>query len=217
MLLINTPIKLLMKKLLLIALGLLACLSTVTAQGKWELKKDENGIQVYTRKAAKGNIKELRVTCELNATKTQLVNTLQDINGYNSWVYSNRKSTILKMVNPQNIIYYTQSHLPWPIKDRDLVVELAILPGANVLNIQAKSLPDYLPPNNSYIRVPYSLAVWKVTEVTENRLKVDYTFSVDPGGSIPSWIVNATLTIGPFNSFVKLKEILKEQKVAAIN
>jgi hypothetical protein len=217
MLYFNTPLKLFMKKLLLLAVLLLIGLSPVIAQGKWDLKKDEGGIQVYTRKAAKGNIKELRVICELDATKAQLINTLENINDYNSWVYSNKKSTVLKMITQQNIIYYTQSHLPWPIKDRDLIVELNINAGADVLNIQAKSLPDYLPKNNSYIRVPYSLAQWKVTQGADNKLDVDYTFSVDPGGSIPSWIVNATLTIGPFNSFVKLKEILKSQKVAVIN
>jgi len=205
------------KKILLLAGILLVGYSTGIAQGKWDLKKDENGIQVFTRKAAKGNIKELRVVCELDATKMQLINMLQNISDYDSWVYSNKKSTILKMVTPQNIIYYTQSHLPWPIKDRDLVIELTINPIGDVLNIQAKSLPDYLPKEKEYIRVPYSLATWKVTQGANNKLKVDYTFSVDPGGSIPSWIVNATLTIGPYNSFAKLKEILKAQKATVLN
>jgi hypothetical protein len=201
-----------MKKKFFIFSFLLFGLSASMAQGKWELKKNENGIEVFTRKAAKGNIKELRVVCELDATKVQLINMLEDIGDYNSWVYSNKKSTVLKTITPQNIIYYTESHLPWPIKDRDLIIELNITPTPDVLNIVAKSLPAYLPQNNNYIRVPYSLAQWKVTQAPNNQLKVDYTFSVDPGGNIPSWLVNATLTIGPYNSFLKLKEILKAQK-----
>jgi START domain len=201
-----------MKKSLFIFNLLLFGLSTGMAQGKWELKKNENGIEVFTRKAAKGNIKELRVVCELDATKAQLISMLENISDYNSWVYSNKKSTVLKTINPQNIIYYTESHLPWPIKDRDLIIELNITPNPDVLTVVAKSLPSYLPQNNNYIRVPYSLAQWKVTQGSDNRLKVDYTFSVDPGGNIPSWLVNATLTIGPYNSFLKLKEILKAQK-----
>lgn len=181
------------------------------AQGKWELKKNENGIAVYTRKAAKGNIKELRVVCELNTTQDQLINTLQNIAGYSDWVYSNKKSVILSRPDAQSIIYYTQSKLPWPIKDRDLVVELNIKKDPESLAIEARSLPLYLPDKDGYIRVPYSLALWKVTAATANRLKVDYVFSVDPGGSIPSWLVNATLTIGPYNSFVKLREVLKKK------
>jgi hypothetical protein len=201
-----------MKKSLFISCLLLCWSSFLMAQGKWELKKDENGIAVYTRKAAKGNVKEIRVLCELDATKEQLISTIQDIDNYTNWVYSNKKSTILKTADPQNIIYYTQSHLPWPIKDRDLVLNLNINPSGEVLNIVVKSIPDYLPVNDKYIRVPYSQALWKVTQTAGNKLRVDYTFSVDPGGSIPSWIVNATLTIGPYNSFVKLREVLKAKK-----
>ena len=114
MLCFNTPVKSFMKKILLAA-GLIG-FSPVIGQGKWELKKDEDGIQVFTRNAAKGNIKELRVVCELDATKAQLINTLENISDYNSWVYSEKKSTVLKIINQQNIIYYTQSHLPWPYR-----------------------------------------------------------------------------------------------------
>jgi len=180
------------------------------AQGKWELRKNQDGIAVYTRKAAKGDIKELRVVCELNTTEERLISTLRNIDGYNKWVYSNKRSEILKKPDAQSIIYYTQSQLPWPIKNRDLVVELNIKREAEVLNIEAKSLPSYLPEKEGYIRVPYSLALWNVTPNGLNGLKIDYTFSVNPGGSIPSWLVNATLTVGPYNSFVKLREILKQ-------
>jgi hypothetical protein len=149
------------------------------------------------------------VLCELDVTQAQLISVILDIGNYNSWIYSNKKSAIIKIEGPGKIIYYTQSHLPWPIKDRDLVVELNMNETPELLTIQVKSIADIMPKNPDYIRVPYSLATWNVTPITNNKLKVDYTFSVDPGGSIPAWIVNATLAIGPYNSFVKLKELLK--------
>jgi hypothetical protein len=198
-----------MKKELSLFMILIFGLSTAFAQNSWELKKNENGIEVYTRNASTGNLKELRVLCKLDATKDELISTLQDIANYGQWVFSNKKSVILKTLNPQKIIYYTQSHLPWPIKDRDLIIELDINSTPDVLNIQAKSIPNYLPQNSDYIRVPYSLASWHVTQAPDNKLKVDYTFSVDPGGNIPVWLVNATLAVGPYNSFVKLRELLQ--------
>ncbi|MDB5010964.1 MAG: hypothetical protein JWR67_3802 [Mucilaginibacter sp.] len=180
-------------------------------QGKWEQKINENGIQIFTRKPLSGNLKELRVVCELACSKAQLIKTLQDINNYPNWVYSTKITNLLKVVSPQQIIYYSVSRLPWPLKDRDLIVELSIIPSteSNLFEIQAKSLPDFLPRNTNLIRVPYSSALWKVIIVNDHLLKVDYTFSVDPGGSIPVWLVNSTLAIGPYNSFLKLKERLK--------
>ncbi|MEO6977367.1 MAG: hypothetical protein ABI113_03280, partial [Mucilaginibacter sp.] len=105
-----------MKKLCL-ALLLSMTLCPIMAQGAWQLKKNDNGIFVYTRTPASGNLKELRVVCEFDATKTQLIATLQDIDHYKDWVYSSKKTEILKTPSPQKTIYYTQSRLPWPIKD----------------------------------------------------------------------------------------------------
>jgi hypothetical protein len=201
-----------MKKKQFLFILLLIGFKTAIAQGKWELRRNENGISVYTRRAATGNLKELRVVCELIATKTQLINTIEDIGNYSSWVYSNKKSYILKTLSPGKIIYYTQARLPWPLRDRDLILELTVNPSPDVLNITVKSVPEYLPKNDDYVRVPYSLALWKVVQETDNKLKIDYTFSVDPGGNIPVWIVNATMAIGPYNSFVRLREVLKDAK-----
>jgi hypothetical protein len=200
-----------LKKALLVLGFLTISILPGFSQGKWELKKSENGIEVYTRTPLTGNLKELRVVCELATTKTQLIKVLQDIKHYNNWVYSTRKTNLLRIVNPQQIIYYSVSHLPWPLKDRDLIVELSILPDsvANRFQIQAKSLPDYLPQNPDFVRVPYSLALWKVVVVNDHMLKIDYTFSVNPGGSIPAWLVNTTLSIGPYNSFMNLRSVLK--------
>jgi len=200
------------KKALFTIIILITSLSAAFSQGKWELKRNENGIQVFTRTPLTGNLKELRVICELTTTKGQLIKTLQDIKHYDDWVYSTRKATLLKTVSPQQILFYSVSHLPWPIKDRDLIVQLTVIPDstANRFEIQAKSLPDYLPKNPDLIRVPYSLAVWRVIIVDDHTLKVDYTFSVNPGGSIPAWLVNATLAVGPYNSFMGLRNELKK-------
>jgi hypothetical protein len=184
------------------------------SQGKWELKRNDNGIEIYTRKPLTGDLKELRVVCEFTGTKAQLIKTLLDIQHYKNWVYSTKKNVLLKTVNSQQLIYYAVSHLPWPIKDRDLIVDLSILPDSvnnNQFRIQAKSIPDYLPQNPDLIRIPYSQALWKVIVVNDHTLKVDYTFSVNPGGSLPSWLVNSTLSIGPYKSFTALRDLLKNE------
>src|SRR5476649_2236533 len=85
-------------------------LSAAFSQGKWDLKRNENGIQVFTRTPLTGNLKELRVICELTTTKAQLIKTLQDIKHYDDWVYSTRKTAMLKAVSPQQIIFYSVSH-----------------------------------------------------------------------------------------------------------
>jgi len=190
-------------------------LTAASAQDKWELRRNEDGITIYSRQSADGKLVELRLLCQLDATPEELIKQLLDINSYTSWVYSNRKSAIIKKVNDRDIIYFTESHLPWPIQDRDLVVELNIepvtTPNATQI-ILVKSVDGILPPKRHFIRVPYSLVTWRITPVPGNKVNIDYTFSLNPGGSIPKWLVNMTITTGPFKSFVKLRELLKAER-----
>jgi len=190
-------------------------LTAASAQDKWELRRNEDGITIYSRQSPDGKLVELRLLCQLDATPEELIKQLLDINSYTNWVYSNRKSAIIKKVNDHDIIYFTESHLPWPIQDRDLVVELNIepvtTPNATQI-ILVKSVDGILPPKRHFIRVPYSLVTWRITPIPGNKVNIDYTFSLNPGGSIPKWLVNMTITTGPYKSFVKLRELLKVER-----
>ncbi|WP_183575217.1 START domain-containing protein [Mucilaginibacter sp. X5P1] len=190
-------------------------LTAASAQDKWELRRNEDGITIYSRQSPDGKLVELRLLCQLDATPGELIKQLMDIDSYSSWVYSNKKSGIIKRVNDHDIIYFTEAHLPWPIQDRDLVVELNIEPTTSPNAQQiilVKSINGILPPKKHFIRIPYSVVTWRITPVPGNKINVDYTFSLDPGGSIPRWLINLTLTTGPYKSFVKLRELLKAER-----
>lgn len=181
----------------------------VNAQDNWELRRNENGITIYSRRIDK--IVELHLLTEFNTTVDDLIAQLENIPNYVNWVYGNKRTGIIKKISDHDIIYFTEAHLPWPIADRDLVVELSVTPATatNPLTIIAKSIQGILPPKPHFIRIPYSVATWHITPIGSNKLKIDYTFSLDPGGSVPAWLVNMTIATGPYKSFLKLKDILK--------
>lgn len=176
------------------------------------MRRNENGITIYSQR--QGKIVKLHLITEFDATPATLEAELKNISNYTSWVYGNKRSGIIKKVNDHDIIYFTEAHLPWPIQDRDLVIELNIKPATATepLTITAKSIDGILPPKKHFIRVPYSLAIWRIIPIPGNKIKVDYIFSLDPGGSIPGWLVNLTIAKGPYQSFLKLGDILKSKK-----
>jgi hypothetical protein len=187
---------------------------TANAQDTWELRRDENGIKIYSRRPGDGRVVELRLQTRFDATPEKLISKLMDINDYANWIYGSKRAGIIKRVNDHDIIYFTEAHLPWPIQDRDLVTELTITQATATtpLTVQAKSIQGILPPKPHFIRVPYSLATWHITPDGNNKINIDYTFSIDPGGSIPGWLVNMTIASGPYKSFLKLGEMLKSNK-----
>jgi hypothetical protein len=68
---------------------------------------------------------------------------------------------------------------------------------------------DYLPVEESIVRVKYSKVSWIVTPLNDSRFKAEYRLQMDPGGSIPAWLLNLFISKGPFESFTKLKEEIK--------
>ncbi|PSR52732.1 hypothetical protein AHMF7605_03930 [Adhaeribacter arboris] len=183
-------------------------------QGNWELRRNENGIAIYSRKLTDVSFKQIKVECELPGTTSQLLKILRDVPHHPDWVYATAKASLIKKKNENNYIYLTETDMPWPVADRDLVAETIIYPitKAGHLYVEVKSLPEYVPVNKDFIRIPFSEATWDIFPLPGNKLKITYTFSINPGGAIPTWLVNATVVTGPYNTFMKLRKILNESQ-----
>ncbi|MFT2008788.1 START domain-containing protein [Pontibacter sp. 13R65] len=204
-----------MRKVFLLAVLLLQLIITneLVAQDNWELKKDENGIKIYTRKLAHEKLKEIKVVSELQGTPEQLVAIIMDVNNLKNWVYGIKESRLLKKIDNSSVIYYNVADLPWPVSDRDMVLQLTVKkdPATKQTYIQSKSLDDYMPHQKGKVRVPYSSSSWKISPLTDTTLIAEYVFGVNPGGSLPAWVVNTVATTGPYNSFEALRKLMEDQ------
>lgn len=174
----------------------------------WRLEKDKNGIQVYSRHLDGSRLKEIRVDCELTASLSQLVAFLSDVDQYSQVVYKNKSARLLRRVSETEFYYYSESEMPWPATNRDLVIHLrfAYDPASKMLQIHTSSVPDMVPPKEGLVRVAFWQAAWNVRSLADNKMHINYTFQVDPGGTLPSWLINATAAIGPYQSFLNLRE-----------
>ncbi|WP_181306541.1 START domain-containing protein [Rufibacter sp. XAAS-G3-1] len=180
------------------------------AQENWELQKNQDGIAVYTKQLENASVKQIKVVCELPGTTANLVNLLKNVEHHSDWVYLNRKTTLLKRKSENALIYYTEADMPWPLDDRDLVVEATFSPITknNTARVEVRSLSGFLPVKKGFVRIPSSLATWEITQLPGNKIKVEYLFTVNPGGSVPAWLVNATVAVGPHKTFQNLRGIL---------
>jgi len=199
-----------MKKILLLLALICGTCAMVHAQTAWELKKDEDGIKVYTGIAPGTHIRAVKVTCLLNTSMSALVALLMDANAHEQWVYSTKRSYMVKQLTPASMIYYSEISMPWPLSNRDVVVEMDISqqPATNVLTVTANAVAQYVPVNKSKVRITHSEVSWRVTPIGNNQLSVEYTGLGDPGGEVPAWLANSFSTKGPFETFKKLKTLV---------
>jgi len=186
--------------------------SLLRAQDDWRLKTDKDGIAVYTKLFPDSKFKAIRVDVELDATLSQLVAVILDVNTGAEWVYSTKSSVLLKQVSPSELYYYSEVSIPWPAANRDFIAQLKAVqdPHTKVVTIYGPVFPDYLPEKKDIVRVRHSEGKWVITPVGSHHVKVEYTLRADPGGDLPAWLVNMFVTKGPYESFRKLKEQLKK-------
>src|ERR1700753_3521037 len=110
------------KKLLLLII--LVCGSISGFSQGWQLIKDQDGIKVYTRRQENEKFKEVRADFELNASEDQLISMLQNISHQKDWSYGTKRTFLIKKKSRDTLIYYSEVSLPWPLSNRDLVIEL---------------------------------------------------------------------------------------------
>lgn len=179
-------------------------------QNGWTLEKDKNGIQVYSRRLSKSKLKEVKVTCELNATMPQLVAFISDIDHYKDAVYRVAEAYLVKRMSDREFYYYSETEMIWPVLNRGLAIrmEFDMNHATRTLRIRGSNAPELAPPKKGVVRIPHWHSLWTVQEINDKRLRIDYTFAVDPGGELPIWLVNSLIAIGPYQSFAKMEKLL---------
>ena len=184
------------------------------SQQNWELKTDKEGIKVYKSADSRSKFDQLKLECSVNASVSSLVAVLLDITNYPQWVYHTRKSTLLKKVSDQELFFYEQIESPFGASDRDLVVVIKIYQDqdSKIVHVTVTSVPDYIPQKKGFVRVPMSDEKWRITPVTKDLCKIDYHLEIDPGGSVPAWLVNQFSQKGPYESFRQLRKQVEAEK-----
>jgi hypothetical protein len=195
--------------IMLVLVGLLVVLP-VFGQKDWSLVCNENWIKIYKSDMSSSSYKRIKVECTIEGTIDKLVRVLNDVNNHKNWIYNTKDAHIIKRVNSSEYYYYTETTLPWPMQNRDAVVHIKFQrENSKTLNIVAAGEPDYMPLVAGKVRVPKSANTWQVTVPEPNKLNIIYIFEAEPGGHIPPWLVNTFVNKGPYESFRRLAELLK--------
>lgn len=190
-------------------LMLLFCLKLSVASGQtiWKLNTEKEGIKIYTGKVADSKIKAIKVECELNVSSEQLVALLMDVNASTDWVYHTKTCLLVKQVSPFELYYYSEISLPWPAADRDFVAHLTVTqdPATKTTTVTGPVVSGFVPVKKGIVRVVHSDGKWVITSIGTDQIRVVYTIHTDPGGDLPSWLVNMFATEGPLQIFRNLK------------
>lgn len=175
----------------------------------WHLVRAARGIQVYTAPAGNSGLKYVKVTAVLRGSLEKVQAVFRQIDQQKDWVYKTRKAYLLKQISPNELWYYTETSLPWPLSNRDAVIRMKLeAQGQHQLAITQEGVPSAAPLHTGVVRVPHLEGKWLFRVQREGQLSVEYYLDVDPGGALPAWVVNLFVTKGPFETLVQLQRLI---------
>jgi len=182
----------------------------------WELAKEDkkNEIEVYTRRVEASNFKEYRAVMKVKTSLSSLVALVDDISACHSWIDTCREGRLLKRISPKETYNYTINDAPWPVSDRDAAVLNTISqdPKNRIVTIKIEGVPEYIPPQKGLVRVKMIKGYWQFTPLENSCTKVVYQVHNDPGGDLPSWLVNSVAVSQPYNTLLNMKKIVSHPK-----
>ncbi len=186
----------------LLFLSLLTQFAITNAQDQWALAKDKDRIQIFTRKLDHQKVKEFKAITYTSKTVDELERILDDVQHYPNWVYSVSKGKLIDKKGNNRTLYYSLD-LPWPVSDRDLVIQ-SIKTKDNGLRYDMTAIQGKIDEKSGFVRMVNAYGSWQFIP-EKDKVKIVYQFYGDPAGSIPAWMINMMLVDGPFETLMKLR------------
>jgi hypothetical protein len=200
--------------LILILLLFLCSIVTIgSAIAQWELVKDEDGIKVFLKRVPDSKIKEFKGVTNINSSLDSILAVLYDIDACPKWVHNCKYAIKLTEISFNESYIYQVINFPFPVRDRDLILKTVMTqnPETKDVTIKLNSAPDYIAETKNF-RIQKSTGYYSFKPLPDGTVEVTWQHYTDPGGGVPTWIVNSLILATPFKTLKNLKKLVHEQK-----
>lgn len=169
-------------------------------------------MKIYYRKTS--DVHELKLATTLNASLSGVAQILDEVQYFPKWGYKISETRLVKRISPTEMIYYARVDFPWPLSDRDLVLHTKLHQDPEHRTITSTSVAEsgHVPEYKGIVRMHKANTKWTVRPGSGNNLQLEYYLYSDPGGSLPDWVVNLALDMGPRETINRMRETLKEPR-----
>lgn len=182
----------------------------LSAQKDWQLRKNENGINVYTREIKDKNVVEFKTSTVINANINKIFDIVRNTDKSVDWIPHLIYAKDLE-IQQNKYISYQQIKMPVGFENRDIVLENEVKrnkPG--IIKIVITACPERLKKKNGFVRVEDAKGFWYFKYINENKTYVMYQFYSDMQGNLPLWLENMFIVNLPYEMLLNLKKLSKK-------
>ena len=189
-----------------------------TKFGEWVTVSELDGITGYTRSTSLTSVDEVKAVGTVDAPVPVIEALVRDISAQPEYMF---KCTEAYRITPpgeeittDRFYAYNRTGMPWPADDRFGValVEYTIDRETGAIHIAAREAPVEMKnePGNA-VRMPLVRMTFVITPIGENRSEVLYQVLADPGGNLPSFIVNLFSRNLGIKTIAGIREMVKKE------
>ncbi|WP_290594032.1 MULTISPECIES: START domain-containing protein [unclassified Ketobacter] len=178
----------------------------------WQLEKEKDDIKVSTAAVPHSPYRAYLAETVIDAATYDLVAIIRNPATCSEWVYRCGESYRHKQETPNTDLVYTASDMPFPVKDRDTLARITWHedPATNVIKAVGVATSDVLAPTSKHIRIEDATVIWELTPLADGSTRVRTFGHADPGGTLPTWLINQLSTEVPVKTLNGLKALVAE-------
>ncbi len=175
----------------------------------WEEIVRSDGIVVSQLESDESSHPTFRGRVSIPATPYEVLAVLRDVARHSEWMDRCVEARRVEEMGPLQYVVYNRTESGWPAADRDVVLRSQIEiseEGARIfLRFRAVEKDD-IPRVEDVVRMETLEGYYHLAGSEAGLTHVEYRVSVDPGGSIPRWLIHRRMRDLPLMTLARLRE-----------
>ncbi len=185
----------------------------------WKLVKERNGIKIYVKHTDTSLLKTFKGVSEMSPKEPfSAIAALLDFENDHKAFHFVSDVELLKKLDDRNYLVRVHTLMPWPIKNREAIARINIEQNPETLDVLAHIENENvdMPVLQGYIRVPEFKGILGIKLLEEGKIEMTYEFVIDPGGYVPTWLVDIVLKDVPYYTLQKLKVFIDKPEYQGV-
>ncbi len=203
-----------MNHLYVLAIALMVIAMPSQAENEWELIREEDGVRIYSRNSDDSPFIRVKAVSNARGSLASFVALMNDVDNFKNWMHATKKSTLIERSGPYTYTYYMHSDLPWPARDRDVVLNLSIHQDEQTRAVytQSTNLKGVKKKQEGIHRIESVKTSWRFVPKYDDRVKIVFTTKVMPNVQLPDWLADRVYHIGPYHTIQNMKDMVEKKK-----
>jgi hypothetical protein len=203
--------------LTILIIGILISASWAADDG-WKKIGESDGIEGYTRPTTRSSVDEIKAVGIVDAPIAVVEAVIRDISVMPEYIFLCKEAALINtpdMKSSGDIIYfYSLTDLPFPVSDRDAVAKSlwSVDKATGAIYCHTEGVKTAYKQDKKVVRMPISIIDCTLIPRGADKTEVIYQALADPGGSLPSFIVNMLTNDYGIKTVAGLRQMVKKDK-----